>query len=129
MFISCHQILCRLTWYIKCFQYWNKYKKNFLFDVFDCICCPSEPNYVILNSTNIVKFNCVKEIDDQHDFEVEVSRVIPKENFKMTIVQINKTVIEITVEFIDYIGLLHLHCASKGKQSEGTRADVIVGGT
>lgn len=92
-------------------------------NIFICL----DPSSIILNSTSSGKIICMKEKDDDRDFEFNTSSNILSQQIIINSPQCNKTFMEITINSFGYIGFFHLFCFSTGDQSHGVRGDVIIG--
>jgi hypothetical protein len=90
--------------------------------------CFAAPNLVIINSTSTVNFTCSNYELNDSPLEVNLSKIIPSNEIKLSTKILNKTTIHIGLESINYVGIFHLLCYSNGQPSKGTRADVIVKG-
>ncbi len=86
------------------------------------------PNIVVINSTSITNFTCINHQQNDLPLEISLTKTIPSEQIKISSNILNKTAIHIQLESKNYVGIFHLLCFSKGEQSKGTRADVIVKG-
>jgi hypothetical protein len=82
----------------------------------------------VINSTSITNFTCINHQQNDLPLEISLTKTIPSEQIKISSNILNKTAIHIQLESKNYVGIFHLLCFSKGEQSKGTRADVIVKG-
>jgi hypothetical protein len=86
------------------------------------------PDLVILNATSTVDLICINHEPNDLPLEVNLSKIIPSDQIKISTKILNKTAIHIRLETTNYVGIFHLLCFSYGEQSKGTRTDVIVKG-
>jgi hypothetical protein len=81
-----------------------------------------------MNSTSITNFLCINYQPNDLPLEANLSKIIPSNQMKLSIISSNMTAINIQLESINYIGIFHLLCYEKGQQTKGTLADVFVKG-
>lgn len=90
--------------------------------------CFSVPDLVIIKQTGTTNFTCFNHRPSDSPLEVNLSKVIPTNEIQLFTSILNQTAIHIQLESKNYVGVFHLLCYSKGEQSKGNRADVIVTG-
>ncbi|CAF4744764.1 unnamed protein product, partial [Rotaria sp. Silwood2] len=81
---------------------------------------------IVINSTSTINFTCIKHESNDKPLEVNLSKIIPSTEIKITTNILNKTAINIQLEAKNYVGIFHLLCYINGEKSKGTRSDVIV---
>ncbi|CAF4650162.1 unnamed protein product [Rotaria socialis] len=84
------------------------------------------PSVVVIDSTSSTNFICVDHESHHKPLTVNLSKIIPPSEMKITTNQLNKTAINIQLEMKNYVGIFHLLCYNDGEKSKGTRADIIV---
>ncbi|CAM4811007.1 unnamed protein product [Rotaria magnacalcarata] len=84
------------------------------------------PSVAVIDSTSSTNFTCVDHELHNKPLAVNLSKIIPPSEIKITTNQLNKTAINIQLEMKNYVGIFHLLCYNDGEKSKGTRADIIV---
>ncbi len=84
------------------------------------------PNFIVLNPTSTVNFSCVNHQSNDPPLMTSLSKNISNNRIELFRHELNKTTIHIRLQLKNYIGIFHLFCYAQGKESQGTRADVIV---
>ena len=81
-----------------------------------------------MNSTSSIDFICIKHQSNDLPLVVNLSKIIPSDQIKISTNILNKTTLHIQLKSNNYVGIFHLLCYSKGEKTKGTRSDVIVKG-
>ena len=88
----------------------------------------SVPDLAIIKQTSTTNFTCFNHQPSDQPLEVNLSKVIPTNEIQLFTNILNQSAVHIRLESRNYVGVFHLLCYSKGEQSKGNRADIIVTG-
>ncbi|UJR27550.1 hypothetical protein I4U23_008832 [Adineta vaga] len=84
------------------------------------------PDLAVINSTDKINFTCINYRSNNSILETNLSKIIPTNEIQLFTKKLNESALHIRLESTNYVGVFHLLCYSKGEQSKGNRADIIV---